>query len=80
MSPLLHHSFDYGPAIHARSHIQNLAPAYSGQTFTVAGHFREAFERKGHHYAVIDGLILAEDGAPLAQVRHTTIFQVAKRN
>jgi len=79
MSPLLHHSFNYGPAIHARSHIQNLAPAYAGQTFAVAGHFREAFERKGHHYAVVDGLILAEDGVPLAQVRHTTIFQVAKR-
>jgi len=80
MTPLIHHSYTYGPAIHARSHIQNLARAEAEQTVTVAGHFREAFERKGHHYGVIDGLILAEDGRELARLRHTTIFQVARRD
>jgi hypothetical protein len=79
MTPLIHHSYNYGPAIHARSHIQSLAPAYAGQTVTVAGHFRDAYERKGHHYAVVDGLILGEDGGELARIRHTTIFEVAKR-
>lgn len=79
MTPLLKHSYDYGPAIHARSEIQHLAPARAGQTFTVAGRFLQAFERKGHHYAVADGLILAEDGTEVAQIRHTTIFRVAKR-
>ena len=79
MTALLHHSYNYGPAIHARSHIQNLARAEAGQTLTVAGHFCEAFERKGHHYAVFDGVIISEDGQDLARLRHTTIFQVAKR-
>ncbi len=79
MTPLLHHSYSYGPAIHARSHIQNLARAEAGQTVTVAGAFRQAFERKGHHYAVFDGVIVGEDGRDLARLRHTTIFQVAKR-
>jgi hypothetical protein len=79
MTPLLHHSYSYGPAIHARSHIQNLSRAEAGQTLTVAGHFVAAYERKGHHYAVVDGLILGEDGRELARLRHTTIFQVAKR-
>lgn len=79
MTPLLHHSYDYAPAIHTQSQIQHLAPIEPGQTFTFAGHFREAFQRKGHHYAVIDGVMLAEDGRELARLRHTTIFRVAKR-
>jgi hypothetical protein len=79
MTPLLHHSYDYGPAIHARSHIQHVARAESGQTITVAGHFVETYERKGHHYGVIDGTILAADGRLLTRIRHTTIYEVAKR-
>lgn len=79
MTPLIHHSYHYGPAIHARSQIQNLRPALPGQTVTVAGHFLQAYERKGHHYGVVDGVILGEDSAELCYIRHTTIFEVAKR-
>ncbi len=79
MTPLIHHSYDYGPSIHTRTQAQHLAPAVAGQTITVAGHFIDAYERKGHHYAVVDGAILGEDGTLLARIRHTTIFQVAKR-
>ena len=80
MTPLLRHTYVYGPAIHTRSEIQHLAPARVGQEVTVAGRFVDAFERKGHHYAVVDGLILGEDGAHLARIRHTTIFRVARRD
>lgn len=76
---LIHYSYNYGPSIHTRSQIQHLAPAHAGQTLTVAGRFVEAFERKGHQYAIVDGLILGQDGAELARLRHTTIFRVAKR-
>ena len=79
MTPLLHHSYEYAPAIHTRSQIQHLGAIEPGQTFTFAGNFHEAFERKGHHYAVIDGVMLGEDGRELARLRHTTIFRVAKR-
>ena len=79
MTPLLHHSYDYAPAIHTRSQIQHLAPALPGQVLTFAGHFREAFERNGHHYGVIDGMMLSETGDELARLRHTTIFRVAKQ-
>lgn len=79
MTPLLHHSYDYGPSIHTRSQVQHLAPAIIGQTPVFAGRFRETFERKGHRYAVVDGVMLGEDGRELARLRHTTIFQVAKR-
>lgn len=76
MTPLLHHSFDYAPAIHTRSEIQHLAPAHAGQAFTVAGHFIRAYEQKGHHYAELDGVLIGEDGQELARMRHTTIFRV----
>ncbi|MCE7927336.1 MAG: hypothetical protein HUU14_09585 [Dehalococcoidia bacterium] len=79
MTRLIHHSFDYGPSIHARSQVQNLARAEAGQTLTVAGVFVDAYERKGHHYAVADGLVLAEDGRELCRLRHTTVFEVARR-
>ncbi|MGH2608379.1 MAG: hypothetical protein ACRDHF_04755 [Tepidiformaceae bacterium] len=79
MTPLIHHSYEYGPAIHTRTQAQHLASAIAGQTITVAGHFLDAYERKGHHYGVVDGAILAEDGTLQARIRHTTIFHVAKR-
>jgi hypothetical protein len=80
MTRLMHHSFDYGPAIHASSHIQNLARFESGQTITQVGRIVEAYERKGHHYAVLDARLIGEDGTELTRIRHTTIFQVAKRD
>ena len=76
MTPLLHHSFDYGPSIHTRSQIQHLAPAPAGQAFTVAGHFIQAYEEKGHHYARLDGVLISEEGQELARMRHTTIFRI----
>ena len=75
MTPLIKHSYWYGPAIHARSRIQHLAPAFAGQGVTVAGHFLRAFEEKGHHYAEIDGTILDDGGGAVARIRHTTIFR-----
>lgn len=80
MTPLIHHSYNYGPAIHSCSEIQHLAPALAGEHVVVAGHFVETFERKGHHYAVVDGLISGADRTPLARIRHTTIYNVAKRD
>lgn len=76
MTPLIKHSYHYGASIHAQTLLQNVAPAMAGQSVTVAGTFVDAFERKGHHYAVVDGLVLSDSGAELAQLRHTTIFRV----
>ena len=75
MTPLLKHSFAYGPSIHTRTQVQHLAPALAGQTVTVAGRFIRAYERKGHHVAELDGLLLSETGGELARMRHTTIFR-----
>jgi hypothetical protein len=42
----------------------------------VNGRFVEAYERNGHHYAVVDGLVTTLAGAPIARLRHTTIFRI----
>jgi hypothetical protein len=80
MTHLLHHSYNYGPAIHAKSHIQNIAPAHAGQALTVTGHCRQVYERKGHHYIINDGAIWSEQAEELVRMRHTAIFQVARRD
>lgn len=77
MTPLFRHSYLYGPAIHARSQIQHLAPAHAGQELTIAARLADAHERKGHHYHLSDCVILAEDGTELAAKRHTGIFKLA---
>jgi hypothetical protein len=76
MTPLIHHSYDYGPAIHTRSQVQHMAAARAGQQFTVAGHFLKAYEEKGHHVAVVDGVILDEQNTEASRIRHTTIFRI----
>ena len=76
MTPMLKHSYQYGPSIHIRSQIQHLARAAAGQDFTAAGTFLKAYEQKGHHVAELDGSLLAEDGTECARMRHTTIFRI----
>jgi hypothetical protein len=76
---VLHHSYDYGPAIHARSHIQFLGAAYADGPVTTTARFLEAYERKGHHYGVFDCCTYDALGNEVIRQRHTTIFAVAKR-
>lgn len=73
---LLHHSFEYGPAIHTNSQIQHLAPAHVGQTFTVTGFCHDVFERNGHHFIVNDGSIWNEAKTEVTRLRHTAIFKL----
>jgi hypothetical protein len=75
---LLHHSFDYGPSIHARSLIQHLAPALSG-SFVVAGHCVAAYARNGHDYIENDCAVVNADGTAVARLRHVSIFRIGKR-
>lgn len=75
----LHHSFDYGPAIHVRTHLQLFEPVYAGEPLVTTATFRETYERKGHHYGAYDCTTYSEDGRELIRQRHTTIYEVAKR-
>ncbi|MEZ4502997.1 MAG: hypothetical protein R3C39_10260 [Dehalococcoidia bacterium] len=76
---ILHHSYDYGPAIHVRTHLQIFAPVYAGEPLVTTATFRESYERKGHHYGAYDCTTYDEGGRELIRQRHTTIYQVAKR-
>ena len=76
---LLHHNFEYGPAIHVQSHIQHLAPALVDTAYLVAGSCVDSYERKGHFYMVNDCLLRDGAGTDVARLRHTVIYQVARR-
>lgn len=80
MISLVAYSYDYGrPSIHASSHIQHLARVHAGEQLALTGRFINAYERNGHHYAVVDGVYLDGVGREVARIRHTNIFKVAKR-
>lgn len=74
---LLRHHFSLPSSMHTRSRVQQLAPAYAGQTVTAAATMTEAYESKGHHIGVFNCLLIGEDGTRLAHMRHTTIFRIA---
>jgi MaoC like domain len=72
-------SCDYGhPAIHVSSHIQNFARVPADQDVVLCGTFVDAYERNGHHQAVIDADLYSLDGERLARQRHVNIFKVRK--
>jgi hypothetical protein len=79
MIALLMRSYDYGhPAIHISSHIQNLARIPAGEDVVACGTFVDAYERNGHHVAVLDADLYSPAGEPLARLRHTNIFKVRR--
>jgi hypothetical protein len=76
---LLMRSYDYGhPAIHVTSHVQNFARIPAGDDVVLCGTFVDAFERNGHHVAVIDADLYSRGGERLARQRHTNIFKVRR--
>jgi len=76
MAPLTRHNFTYGPTIHVRSQIQHRAEAVADQDITVGAQIVDAFDRNGHWYQVLDGIVTgsSSDGS-LALIRHHTIFR-----
>jgi hypothetical protein len=79
MIALLMRSYDYGhPAIHVSSHIQNLARIPAGADVVACGTFADAYERNGHHQAVLDTDLYSLDGERLARLRHVNIFKVRR--
>lgn len=76
---VLHHSYDFGPSIHAKSRIQWLAPAVASPDIVTTATFRETYERKGHHYGVFDCSTYDSAGRELIRQSHTSVIAVAKR-
>jgi hypothetical protein len=79
MIALLTRSYDYGhPSIHLTSHVQNFARIPAGTEVVLCGTFVDAFERNGHHVAIIDADLYTLDGQRLARQRHSNIFKVRR--
>ena len=74
MSPLTRHNFVYGPTIHARSQIQHRREARADQDITVGAQIVDAYDRKGHWYQEIDGVVTDHAG-DIALIRHHSIFR-----
>lgn len=79
MTQLVFHTYTYTPGIYVGSDVQHLAPALVGQELTSAGRFVSSYERNGHSYGVVEGVVFGEDGTMLARMRHNTIYRVARR-
>jgi hypothetical protein len=79
MAPLTRHNFTYGPTIHFRTQIQHRGAAPADQEVVVGARIVEVYERKGHWYQVLDGLVVGDGGVPgcreMARIRHHTIFR-----
>jgi hypothetical protein len=79
IAPLTRHNFTYGPTIHVRTQIQHRGPAGAEQEVVVGARIVEVYERNGHWYQVLDGLVVGDGGAPgcaeMARIRHHSIFR-----
>ena len=64
-----------GPWVHVGSEVVNLTAIPDGAVVETRGRVVERFERKGHHFVVLDVLWLA-DGRPATRARHTAIYRL----
>jgi len=74
MNWALAHNVVLGPWIHVGSTVHNLAPAPLGKVLTARALVTGNYDRKGHRFVELDGLVLA-GGVPVARIAHTAIYQ-----
>ncbi|HEX7883930.1 MAG TPA: hypothetical protein VF499_14490 [Afipia sp.] len=64
-----------GPWIHVGSTIRYLATAAVEDELTVRAKVTGNYERKGHKFVELDGLIVANGSTPVAHCQHVAIYQ-----
>jgi acyl dehydratase len=64
-----------GPWIHVGSTIQHLNVASVTDEITVRAKVTDNYERKGHKFVKLDGLIVANSTTPIARCEHIAIYQ-----
>ena len=74
---LLRHNFDIPSSMHTRSRVQHLSRLATGTSVTGGAHLIDVYERKAHHFANFDVLLVDQSGSDIAQLRHWTIFKIA---
>lgn len=75
---LLYLNFQLGPWIHASSEVTHFSPAVQGEPLQMRGRVSGLFERRGHRFVELDGLVVGPDRRPIAHVRHTAIYEPAR--
>jgi acyl dehydratase len=68
-----------GPWMHVGSEITNFGVVTDGDRVSTRGRIVELFERKGHRFAELDLLLVADNTRPVQHVRHTVIYEIARR-
>ena len=74
---LLRHNFDIPSSMHTRTRVQHMSKIAAGTSVTGGAHLIDAYERKAHHFANYDVLLVDQNGLDLGQLRHWTIFKIA---
>ena len=74
---LLRHNVEIPSSMHTRSWVQHLGKIATGTTVIGGAHLIDAYERKAHHFANFDVLMVDQNGSDIAQLRHWTIFKIA---
>jgi hypothetical protein len=68
-----------GPWMHVGSEVTNYGVVTDGERVSTRGRIAGLFERKGHQFAELDLLLVADDTRPVQHVRHTAIYDIALR-
>lgn len=74
---LLRHNFAIPSSMHTKSRVQQHRKITIGTPVIGGAHLIDAYERKAHHFANYDVLLVDKEGVDLAQLRHWTIFRIA---
>jgi hypothetical protein len=68
-----------GPWMHVGSEVTNYGVVADGERVSTRGRVAGLFERKGHQFAELDLLLVADEVRPVQHVRHTAIYDIAPR-
>jgi acyl dehydratase len=71
----LMHNVVLGPWIHVGSKVEHFAAARTGDELTVRAKVTGNYERKGHRFVELDGLVVANGKTPIARIAHTAIYR-----
>jgi len=64
-----------GPWIHTSSTVRFLSTAQATDALTACATVTGNYERKGHKFVELDGLVVANSATPIAHCQHTAIYQ-----
>ena len=64
-----------GPWIHVESGVSLFGLVRDGETVSTRARVLERFERRGHHFVVLDVLYVVDGVRAVMRVRHTAIYE-----